>query len=102
LATKSLYVGNLPYHTSEDELRVMFEPFGPISDVRVIGDKGFAFVDIPEENVAAAIEATNNREMGGRNITVNEARPKTQRTDNRKRFDRGGRGGFGGGGRRRW
>jgi len=96
LATKSLYVGNLPYRTSEEDLRGLFEPFGPISEVRVIGDKGFAFVEIPEENMEAAIEATNGKDLGGRTLTVNEARPKTERSGDR------GRGGFGGGGRRRW
>jgi len=89
LANKSLYVGNLPYRTTEDELREMFEPFGPIEDIRVIENKGFGFVDIPEENVEAAIEATNGKELGGRTLTVNEARPRTDRPS-------------GGGGGRRW
>ena len=94
MATKSLYVGNLPYRITEDELRQLFEPHGPITEVRVIGDKGFAFVDVPEENMAAAIEAINGTDMGGRTITVNEARPKPPRSDDR--------GGGGGGGGRRW
>lgn len=89
MANKSLYVGNLPYSTSEDDLRNMFEPFGPIAEIRIIGDKGFGFVEIPEENMEAAIEATNGKELGGRTLTVNEARPRTERTG-------GGRGGFGG------
>ncbi len=92
MASKSLYVGNLPYSTTEEELRQMFEPFGPVEDIRVIHNKGFGFVDVPEENMAAAIEATNGKDMGGRTVTVNEARPKPERSD------RGGRGG--GGGRR--
>ncbi len=81
----------MPYHASEEEIREMFDPYGPIGEVRIIGDKGFGFVDVPEENVAAAIEATNGKEMGGRTLTVNEARPKTDRPGG------GGRGGFGGG-----
>jgi cold-inducible RNA-binding protein len=103
LATKSLYIGNIPYRTPEEEIRTLFEPFGPISSVRVIGDKGFAFVEIPEENMAAAIEGTNGKELGGRTLTVNEARPREPRSDNRGgggggRFNRGGgRNGFGGG-----
>ena len=77
LADKSLYVGNLPYRTSEDDLRTLFEPFGPIGEIRVIDNKGFGFIDIPEENAEAAIEATNGQDLGGRTITVNEARPRT-------------------------
>jgi len=73
----------------------MFEPFGPIGEIRVIENKGFGFVDIPEENVEAAIEATNGQELGGRTLTVNEARPRTERPS-------GGRGYGGGGGNRRW
>ncbi|MGC8861647.1 MAG: RNA recognition motif domain-containing protein [Armatimonadota bacterium] len=96
MATKSLYVGNLPYNSTEEELREMFEPYGLIEDVRLIHSKGFGFVDIPEENMAAAIEATNGKEVGGRTITVNEARQRVERRD------QGGRGGFGGGRRERW
>lgn len=96
MASKSLYVGNLPYSTTEEELRQMFEPYGPVEDIRVIHNKGFGFVDVPEENLAAAIDGTNGKDMGGRTITVNEARPKPERSD---RGGRGG-GGFQGGGRR--
>ena len=81
----------MAYSSTEDDIRALFEPFGPIAEIRIIGDKGFGFVDIPEENMAAAIEATNGKELGGRTLTVNEARPRT---------DRGG--GRGGGGRRWW
>lgn len=101
MATKSLYIGNLPYRTAEEDLRSMFEQYGPISNIRVIGDKGFAFVEIPEENMAAAIEGTNGKELGGRTLTVNEARPRESRPtggDSRGRFNRGGRNNFGGGG----
>jgi len=95
MANKSLYVGNMAYSTTENDLRTLFEPFGPIADVRIIGDKGFGFVEIPEENMAAAIEATNGKDFGGRTLTVNEARPRTERSGG----GRGGRGGYGGG---RW
>ena len=91
MANKSLYVGNLPYSTTEEELRGLFDQFGPIEEVRVIQNKGFGFVDVPEENVEAAIEATNGKELGGRTLTVNEARPRTEGGGSR-----GGRGGFGG------
>ena len=94
MANKSLYVGNMSYNTTEGDIRTLFEPFGPIAEVRIIGDKGFGFVEIPEEQMAAAIEATNGKEVGGRTLTVNEARPKTERSGG----GGGGRGGFGGGG----
>lgn len=86
----------MPYNTTEDDLRGIFNEFGPIADVRIIGDKGFGFVEIPEENVAAAIESTNGRDVGGRPLTVNEARPKTE--GGGRSGGGGGRGGYGGGG----
>ncbi len=95
MANKSLYVGNMSYSTTESDLRTLFEAYGPIAEVRVIGDKGFAFIEIPEENMAAAIEATNGKEVGGRTLAVNEARPKTERSGG---GGGGGRGGYGGGG----
>ena len=85
MGTKSLYVGNLPYSSTEDDLREMFEQFGPVEDVRVIQSKGFGFIDIPEENMAAAIEAVNGTEVGGRTVTVNEARPRAERTGGGRR-----------------
>ncbi|NLN74782.1 MAG: RNA-binding protein [Armatimonadetes bacterium] len=98
MANKTLYVGNMSYSTTESELRGLFEPFGPIGDIRIIGDKGFGFVEIPEEQMEAAIEATNGKEFGGRTLTVNEAKPKPDRGSGG-----GGRGyGGGGGGGRRW
>jgi RNA recognition motif-containing protein len=97
MANKSLYVGNMSYSTTEEDLRKLLDPFGPIAEVRVIGDKGFAFVEIPEEQMAAAIEATNGKEIGGRTLTVNEARPRTERSGGGG-GRRGGGGGYGGGG----
>ena len=104
MATKSLYVGNMAYSTTEADLRTLFEAHGPVAEVRVIGDKGFAFVEIPEENMAAAIEATNGKEIGGRTLTVNEARPRTERSGGGGGGGRGGGygGGGGGGSRPRW
>ena len=81
MATKSLYVGNLTYSATEEEVRSLFEEFGPITEIRIIGNKGFGFVDVPEENMEAAIEAVNGKELGGRTLTVNEARPRTERTE---------------------
>jgi RNA recognition motif-containing protein len=66
----------------------LFAEYEP-SEVRLIGDKGFGFVDVPEDKAAAAIAAMNGREVDGRAITVNEARPRTERSG-------------GGGGSRRW
>lgn len=104
MANKTLYVGNMSYSTTEAEIRDLFEPYGPINDVRIIGDKGFGFVEIPEEQMQAAIDATNGKEFGGRPLTVNEARPRAERSGGggggRGFGGGGGRGGFGGGGRR--
>ena len=106
MATKSLYVGNLPYSVTESALRELFAEFEPAA-VRLIGDKGFGFVDVPAEKAAEAIAALNGREMGGRAIVVNESRPRTERGGGERRSGpgRGGgggrrEGGFGGGGRR--
>jgi len=96
MANKSLYVGNMSYSTQESTIRALFDAYGPIGEIRVIGDKGFAFVEIPEENLQAAIDATNGKNVDGRPLTVNEARPRAERSD------RGGynRGGYDGGNRR--
>lgn len=94
MANKSLYVGNLSYSTTETSLRELFAEFEP-ADVRLIGDKGFGFVDVPEEKMADAIAALNGREVDGRALNVSEARPRRER-------DGGGGGGGFGGGRRRW
>jgi RNA recognition motif-containing protein len=90
-----LYVGNLSFRTTADELRDAFASVGTVESASVIEDRdtgrsrGFAFVEMgtPEE-AAAAIEQFNGKDFGGRNLTVNEAKP---------REDRGGRGGGGGG-----
>ena len=96
MAIKSLYVGNLSYSVTDSSLRELFAEYEP-TEVRLIPDKGFGFVDVPEEKAADAIAAMNGREVDGRAISVSEARPKRERSDGG-----GGRrgGGFGGGGRR--
>ena len=97
---KKLYVGNLPYNTSEDDLRDLFSPLGDISDIAVITDrytgqsKGFAFVEMPDDAAAdAAVAQLNGQTLGSRQIVVNEARPREERSGGG-----GGRGGYGGGG----
>lgn len=89
MGTKSLYVGNLSYDVTEQELRDLFQAWGPVAQTRLIADRGFGFVDVPEEKAAEAIQAMNGKEHKGRTLMVNEARP---------RDDRGGRGGDRGGG----
>ncbi|MDE2942542.1 MAG: RNA-binding protein [Chloroflexota bacterium] len=93
-----IYVGNLAYETREEELREAFEVHGEVQEVTVVRDRetgrsrGFGFVEMPTSAEAeAAISALNGREMGGRTLTVNEARA---------RQPRGPGGGFGGGGPR--
>ena len=82
---KNLFVGNLDFQTSETDLRKLFEPFGQIGRVHIPTDRdtgrarGFAFVEITNDDEAKkAIAALDGKEVGGRNIKVNEARPKEQ------------------------
>jgi cold-inducible RNA-binding protein len=94
---KNVYVGNLPHSIGEAELKALFEQKGNVDSVTVIRDndtgrsRGFAFVEMAtEEDAQKAIEALNAFSLEGRNLTVNEARPKT---DRRRDFGGGGRGG---------
>jgi RNA recognition motif-containing protein len=96
----NIYVGNLSYNVTEQELREAFEAFGKVASVNLIKDKysgqskGFGFVEMPEQSEAlAAIEGLNGKEMKGRNLNVNEARPPAEGR-------RGGGGGDRRGGRR--
>jgi RNA recognition motif-containing protein len=82
----SIYVGNLPQNATEDELRQVFGQYGTVSAVNIVKDRetgrprGFAFVEMPDGNEAAnAIKQLNLSEIGGRSITVDQARPKTER-----------------------
>lgn len=93
----NIYVGNLSRRTSEEELRQAFEAFGAVDTAAIIKDKftgdsrGFGFVEMPSKDEAmAAINGMNGRDLDGRTLNVNEARP---------REDRGGGGGGRGGGR---
>jgi RNA recognition motif-containing protein len=78
-----IYVGNLAFGTSEDDLQKAFAPFGAVESVAIVKDKysgesrGFGFVEMPDSAAAAAIDALNGTELGGRNLTVNESRPRT-------------------------
>ena len=109
MSNSKLYVGNLSFKTSEDELRSAFGQFGSVTDVYVAMDKmtgrprGFAFVTMGTADEAkVAAEKMNGVDLGGRQLTVNEARPKEERSGGfgggGRGFGGGGRGGFGGGG----
>jgi len=82
----NIYVGNLPYGATEDELKNAFSEFGEVSSVNIIKDKfsgqskGFGFIEMPDSSEAdAAINALNETELQGRNIKVNKARPRSDR-----------------------
>jgi RNA recognition motif-containing protein len=94
----NIYVGNLSFDASEESIRQLFEPFGQVSSITIIKDKysgqsrGFGFVEMPDRTQAqAAIEGLNGKEVLGRQLSVNEARPRNDREKS------GGRGGFKGG-----
>ena len=96
--SKNIYVGNLPFSTSDDDLNQLFSPFGTVSSARIIKDKftdrsrGFGFVEMEnDEEALKAIEAINGKDVDGRPLKVSEARPREDR--------RGGGGGGGGYGR---
>ena len=89
----NIYVGNLPYNLSEDELRAAFSQFGEVSSVNIIMDrvsgqsKGFGFVEMPDNSEAdEAIKALNESALNGRNIKVNQARPRGERSPRRPRY----------------
>ena len=93
----NIYVGNLSFNTGDAELRALFAEFGEVSSAQAVVDRetgrsrGFGFVEMPDKAEAeAAIEGLNGKDVDGRDLNVNEARPKA---------DRGSRGGGGGGGR---
>jgi len=99
---KKLYVGGLSYDTTEDALKELFSQAGTVETATIIVDrmsnrsKGFGFVEMSsDEEAEKAIEMFNGKELDGRSLTVNEARPMESRP--KRDFDRGGRGGFGGG-----
>ncbi|NLT50687.1 MAG: RNA-binding protein [Ignavibacteria bacterium] len=106
-----IYVGNLSYNVSEEELKTAFERFGKVDTVEIIKDmftgksKGFAFIEMPsKEEADQAVRAMNDTELKERNLVVNEARPKSEGGGRRgggfgsNRGGSGGRGGSRGGG----
>lgn len=109
---KNIFVGNLDFNTSEEELRHLFESYGQVDRVSIMTDRetgrsrGFGFVEMANsEDGEKAIAALNGSQVGGRTLNVNEARPKVERGGGGGGGggrDRGGRGGGGGGGRNRW
>jgi RNA recognition motif-containing protein len=98
MSTK-LYVGNLPYETTESDLQALFEASGTVATINIVRDRatgqarGFAFVEMGDaESAQRAISELDKHQYGGRNLTVNEAKPMTPRSNG---------GGFGGGRQRR-
>ena len=99
--TTKLYVGNLPYETTESDLQALFEAAGQVSTISIVRDRttgqarGFAFVEMSDvESAQRAINELDKQQYGGRSLTVNEAKPMTPRGNN-------GGGGFGSGRQRR-
>jgi RNA recognition motif-containing protein len=93
----NIYVANIPFKASEDELRGLFEEFGQVDSARIITDKftqrsrGFGFIEMPDEtNAKSAIESLNGSDFMGKALVVNEAKPRTENT-----FERGNRNGGG-------
>ena len=104
-----LYVGNLAYGVTDADLEAMFAPHGTVQSAQVIMDrdtgrsKGFGFVEMGSSQEAqAAITAMNGKEVDGRKLTVNEARPREERRPGGGGGGGGGRGGYGGGGGKRY
>lgn len=109
---KNLFVGNMTFQTTEADLKALFEPFGQVARVHIAIDRetrrsrGFGFVEMPnDDEAAAAMQALDGKDFGGRQLKVNEARPREASSGPRgprgggPGGDRGGRGGGGGRGR---
>ncbi len=110
--SKRIYVGGLPFKTTEEEMNTLFATYGQVTSAKLITDKysgqsrGFGFVEMPnDEEAVAAMEKLNGSEFGGRKLTINEARPMEARPrtggfgggrDGGRGGDRGGRGNGGG------
>lgn len=105
--TKKVYVGNLSFGATEDQVRDLFAEYGEIQSIAMINDRdtgrfrGFAFVEMEDSAANAAIKALNGKEVDGRELSVNEARPREERSGGGGGGYRGGsggnRGGYGGG-----
>ncbi len=89
-----IYCGNLPFSTNDDELRGMFDEFGSVNDASIVSDRetgrsrGFGFVDMDADGAARAIEALDGLDYKGRNLKVNEARPREERPPQRNNRNR--------------
>lgn len=87
-----MYVSNLSFHTSEEDLRKLFEQFGQVSSAKVITDRetgrsrGFGFVEMSDAEAKEAMNALNNKEIEGRPMSVTVAREKTERPNNNRRW----------------
>lgn len=98
-----IYVGNLPFSASEDDVRSLFTEYGSVEDVSLVSDRetgrprGFGFVEMDSQGANAAIQALDGMEYGGRNLRVNEARPREERPPRSGGYGGGGggRGGYG-------
>ncbi|MBI9081452.1 MAG: RNA-binding protein [Pseudodesulfovibrio sp.] len=83
--SKNIYVGNLPWSVTEDEVRAAFGAFGEVTSVKLIEDRetgrprGFGFVEMEDAGALEAIESLDGKDFGGRNIKVNEAKPREER-----------------------
>ncbi len=84
---KQIYVGNLPYRASEEEIKDLFEQYGDVTSVKLITDRetgrarGFGFIEMDDENAMKAIEALDGKEFEGRTLKINEAKPREQRRE---------------------
>ena len=102
--SKKLFVGNLSFDTNDDEVRTVFEKYGPVEEFKLITDRytgksrGFGFVTMEDEAADKAMAELNGTDLGGRTLRVNEA---TERTPSRQGSGGGGGGGGNGGGNRR-
>ena len=106
---RNIFVGNLTFGATEDAVRSMFEAYGPVDRVSIVTDrdtgrsKGFGFVEMPNDAEGDnAINALNGRELDGRNLTINEARPKSEGCGGNRGGGGGGRSGGGGRQNNRW
>ena len=86
---KSLYVGNLPFSASEDEVRELFAPYGTVESIRLVMDRdtgrprGFGFVEMADDEAARAIQELNGTDFGGRTLRINEAERRPQKSSRR-------------------
>jgi RNA recognition motif-containing protein len=102
--SKKLYVGNLSFQTTENDLTSLFEQAGQIESITIITDrdtgrsKGFGFVEMDNQDAEKAIAQFNGTDLNGRSLTVNEERPREERSNNRSN----NRGGYGGDRKSRW